>query len=71
MNEEEKVKRVEQRIQLLERLLQAKSPIDEVFRVIAGDKEDPEIAFDAIIEYFQRKVNWKEKFYCPLMTTYL
>ncbi|BDB98408.1 acetone carboxylase subunit gamma [Saccharolobus caldissimus] len=66
MNEEEKVKRVEQRIQLLERLLQAKSPIDEVFRVIAGDKEDPEIAFDAIIEYFQRKVNWKEKILLPI-----
>ncbi len=56
---------VEAKIKELERLLENKASEDEVFRVIATDK-NPEISFEAIIEYFQRKVPWKEKIILPL-----
>jgi len=61
----ERIKRLEAKIRELERLLENKASEQEIFRVITSDK-DPEISFDAIIEYFQRKVPWKEKILMPL-----
>jgi len=58
-------KAVEAKIRELERLLENKASEDEIFRVIASEKS-PEISFDAVIEYFQRKVPWGEKILLPL-----
>ena len=62
MGEREKV---ESLVSLLERMLEGKSSENELFRVITGDK-DPVARFDAIIEYFQRRVPWKERILLPL-----
>lgn len=57
--------RLEAKIQELARLLEGKASIQEVYRVITSDK-DPRLAFEALIEYFQRKVRWSEKILLPL-----
>ncbi len=57
--------RVERKIEEIGRLLEAKASIQEVFRVITSDK-DPKTSFKAILEYFQRRVGWKEKILMPI-----
>ncbi|MEM1579247.1 MAG: acetone carboxylase subunit gamma [Archaeoglobaceae archaeon] len=59
------MKTIEAKIREIERLLENKADEKELFAVIAGEK-DPEISFDAITEYFQRKLGWKEKILMPL-----
>lgn len=56
---------VEAKIKELERLLENKASEDEIFRLIASEKS-PEVSFDAVIEYFQRKVPWDERIILPL-----
>ncbi len=57
--------KLEAKIREISRLLEAKASDQEVFKVIASEK-DPETSFDAIIEYFQRQVPWKEKILLPI-----
>lgn len=56
---------LEAKIKELERLLENKADEKEIFRVIVREK-DPNLSFDAIIEYFQRKVEWKERILMPI-----
>ena len=57
--------RLERKVEEIARLLEAKASVQEVFRVITSDK-DPELSFKAILEYFQRKVDWDEKILMPI-----
>jgi acetone carboxylase, gamma subunit (EC 6.4.1.6) len=57
--------RLKRKIEQLARLLENKASEREIFEVIAGDK-DPETSFDAIINYFQQRVPWKERILMPL-----
>lgn len=56
---------LEAKIKEIERLLENKADEKEIFRVIAREK-DPKLSFDAILEYFQRKVEWKERILMPI-----
>lgn len=64
MSKEER-ETIEAKILELERLLEGKASEKEVFRAIVREK-DPKVSFDAIVEYFQRKLGWKEKILMPL-----
>jgi acetone carboxylase gamma subunit len=57
--------KLERKIEQIERLIENKAGDREIFEVIASEK-DPETAFDAILNYFQKKVPWSEKILLPL-----
>jgi len=56
---------VKEKVKEIERLLENKATQAEIFKVIAGEKE-PELSFEAVIEYFQQKVPWDEKILMPI-----
>ncbi|ATY85300.1 acetone carboxylase subunit gamma [Kyrpidia spormannii] len=53
-----------EKIQRIADMLEGRISTQELFRVIAGQK-DPE-AFDALVAYFQEKVPWTERVILPL-----
>jgi acetone carboxylase gamma subunit len=56
--------KLERKIEQIERLIENKAGDREIFEVIASEK-DPETAFDAVLNYFQKKVPWSEKILLP------
>jgi acetone carboxylase gamma subunit len=52
-------KSIEEKKALIASMIEGKISVEELFRIITSEK-DPEM-FDALIAYFQEKVQWKEK----------
>ncbi len=62
---EEELPKIKEKVKEIERFLENKASEAEIFKAIAGEK-DPELSFEAVIEYFQQKVPWDDKILMPI-----